>query len=71
VNTGLGFVEVVRRASEMPELPAENTKVIDNVPSEVGKFYRRWERLPGSDAEDDVIGCCGGISTEPDNWALS
>src|SRR5271157_3326145 len=34
-------------------------------------FTSDGERLAGSDAEDDVIDCCGRISAEPDNWALS
>ena len=49
-------MEVVQRASDMPELRAENTRVIDNVPSgELVSFTSAGERLSGSDAGGEEL----------------
>src|SRR5271157_798852 len=46
------FVEVVLRASGVPDLVAENMRVIEECASDAGKFYQRRERLAGSGAND-------------------
>jgi len=56
VNTGLGFVEVVGRASEMPELEAGKHEGYRSTwHLEAGKSYRRSERLAESDADGEKL----------------
>ena len=56
MNTGRWFVEVVQRANDLPEMRAENRKVIHNRHIwKLVSFTSAGERLSGSDADGEEL----------------